>query len=120
MLTPEREAQIREYKDQCSTAHNMKQELLAEIDRLREENLGLNTSLIGQEHRLGSRVETMIQSRDAAFTVTRETLNLNSELRGKLSIAVEALELYSDADILSSGVIPNAAGIALSKIRSGT
>lgn len=35
-MTSEREKEIREYNDQDSRAHNMKVDLLAEIDKLRE------------------------------------------------------------------------------------
>lgn len=66
-LTKEREAEIREQSDKPYylnyaefTGSEMK-ELLAEIDRLRSESCA---DLIGQEHRLGSRIDILQKERD--------------------------------------------------------
>lgn len=65
-MTPEREKEIRaECRLYCSeSGHNWPKELLAEIDRLREDIQGLHAELLGQEHRLGTLYDIAMHERD--------------------------------------------------------
>lgn len=86
MLTPEREKEIREaFSDEHHlplTIHMTVKDLLKEIDRLRAENIA---DLTGQEHRLGSEIDTLIHNRDMAFNMTRKVLEVNERLRTRIA-----------------------------------